>query len=77
MKNLQKDSVFKDINYPPEKKDYETFESNNTSTKLMIFEITDDLYELKIHHNETKNNDRTITISFNININKACWSSFF
>ena len=38
--NIEKfinDFVFKDIDYPLEKNDYETFESNNPSIKLTIF----------------------------------------
>ena len=50
--------VFKDINYPLEKKDYETFENNNPSIKLTIFKTTKNKKELLIHYNQVKNNDR-------------------
>ena len=49
---------FKDINYPPVKKDYKTFENNNPSIKLTTLKTTENERELTIHHNEIKNNDR-------------------
>ena len=59
--NIEKfinDFVFKDIDYPLEKKNYETFENNNPSIKLTIFKTTDHEKELLIHYNQVKNNDR-------------------
>ena len=42
--NIEKftnDFNFNDINYPLEKKDYETFENNNPLIKLTIFKVTE------------------------------------
>ena len=61
LKNIEESEnnfIFKDMNYLPKKKDYETFENNNPSIKLLIFKTTDNPCQLKIYHNETKNNDR-------------------
>ena len=63
--NIEKfmnDFDFKDINYPLEKKDYETFENNNPLIKLMIFKTTENEKELLVHYNQTENNDRSIKI---------------
>ena len=43
--NIEKfmdDFNFTDINYPLEKRDYETFENNNLSIKLTIFKAIED-----------------------------------
>ena len=61
LKNIEvfiNDFVFKDINYPLEKEDYETFENNNSSIKLTSFKTTENEEELLIYHNQIKNNDR-------------------
>ena len=58
--NIEKfinDFVFKVIDYPLEKKDYETFEKNNPSIKLTIFKTTRNEKELLIHYNQVQNND--------------------
>ena len=65
LKNIErfiKNFVLNDIDYPLEKKDYETFENNNPSIKLTIFKTTVNEKELLIHYNQVKNNDREYKI---------------
>ena len=50
------DFNFTDINYPLEKKDYETFENNNPLIKLTIFKVIEDEKKVSIHYNKTENN---------------------
>ena len=49
---------FNDINYPLEKKDYETFETNNPLIQLTIFKTTENDKKLIIHYSQIENNDR-------------------
>ena len=49
---------FETINYPPCKKDYETFETNNLSIKLIILKETNNEKELVFKYNQTNKNDR-------------------
>ena len=58
IEKFMNDFNFNDINYPLEKKDYETFENNNSSTKLLVLKAIENEEKLIIHYNQTENNDR-------------------